>query len=392
MNIYIPKLIDSSKAYIKDMKKKMILNSYLSNYNNRATKDFNKFLNDSNTRYKIIKSGNPIDSTLNQTMKVFSPISKEILSNKFYTELTTSDEEKKLKKIAKTGIENRRLLKKIREEQIKNSYTDTERKFREFLNNLVLEKKGLIKVKKTDNDWRKRVITNYTTEKFKEDNYLLQDIIDKDKKLFNSKIEDYFNEMNNIKDTILTDSKEEIRKKKQKIIINFDNLNMLKYKKPDPIPINLIKKAARDEDTIELRKFVPYNKSPKSLRNTTHDYTNYDDIKNMKIDNLTQEDFANTRRVVIGEANNLFSLKDKFEKKNEILSQNIDEDFPKIEDYNQIIKKRLDNKKKKINENLLKNTKFLSADEERRLKFNLTLKNNFEKWNQDPSELEGYYI
>ena len=167
---------------------------------------------------------------------------------------------------------------------------------------------------------------------------------------------------------------------------------MLKYKKPDPIPINLIKKAARDEDTIELRKFVPYNKSPKSLRNTTHDYTNYDDIKNIKIDNLTQEDFANTRRVVIGEANNLFSLKDKFEKKNEILSQNIDEDFPKIEDYNQIIKKRLDNKKKKINENLLKNTKFLSADEERRLKFNLTLKNNFEKWNQDPSELEGYYI
>ncbi len=392
MNIYIPKLIDSSKAYMKDMKKKMILNNYLSNYNNRATKDFNKFLNDSNTRYKIIKSGNPMDSTLNHTMKVFSPISKQILSNKFYTELTTKDEEKKLKKVAKTGVENRKLIKRIREEQIKNSYTDTEKKFREFLNNLVLEKKGLLKVKKTDNDWRKRVITNYTTEKFKEDNYLLQDIIDKDKKLFNSKIEDYFNEMNNIKDSILTDSKEEIRKKKQKIIINFDNLNMLKYKKPDPIPINLIKKAARDEDTIELRKFVPYNKSPKSLRNTTHDYTNYDDIKNIKIDNLTQEDFANTRRVVIGEANNLFSLKDKFEKKNEILSQNIDEDFPKIEDYNQIIKKRLDNKKKKLVENLLKNTKFLSEDEERRLRFNLTLKNNFEKWNQDPSELEGYYI
>jgi len=46
----------------------------------------------------------------------------------------------------------------------------------------------------------------------------------------------------------------------------------------------------------------------------------------------------------------------------------------------------------KIDEDFPKNGKFLSADEERRLNFNLTLKNNFERWNQDPSELEGYYI
>ena len=392
LNSYVPQLLDSSKAYIKDMRKKMIVNNYLTNFNTRASKDFNKFLTESNTRYKVVKSGNAIEPALNQTMKEISPLSNSILNNKFYTELNTINEENKLKKFAKSGIENKKLIKQIREEQIKDSYSKVELKFREYLNNLVLEKKGLLKVKKTDNDWRKRVITNYTAEKFKEDNYLLQDIIDKDKKLFNSKIEDYFNEINNIKDSILNGSKEEIRKKKQKIIINFDNLNMLKYKKPDPIPINLIKKAERDEDTIELRKFVPYNKSPKSQRNKTHNYTNNDKIKNINIDNFTQEDFSNTRRVVIGEANNVFCLKDKLDKKNEILSQNIDEDFPKIEDYNHIIKKRLDNKKKKLVENLLKNTKFLSEDEERRLRFNLTLKNNFEKWNQDPSELEGYYI
>ena len=395
MNIYIPKLIDSSKAYMKDMKKKMILNNYLSNYNNRATKDFNKFLNDSNTRYKIIKSGNPMDSTLNHTMKVFSPISKQILSNKFYTELTTKDEEKKLKKVAKTGVENRKLIKRIREEQIKNSYTETEKKFREFLNNLVLEKKGLLKVKKTDNDWRKRVITNYTTEKFKEDNYLLQDIIDKDKKLFNSKIEDYFNEINNIKDSILNGSKEEIRKKKQKIIINFDNLNMLKYKKPDPIPINLIKKAELEEDSIQLGKFVSYNKSSikqidnmKKLRKSQL----LNPIKNIEEENLNENDFYNTRRVVKTEANNLFLMKDKFDKKNELISSKIDEDFPDIEEYPIIIRKRLERKKQKKIEETLKNAKYLSADEERRLNFNLNLKNKFIKWNQDPKELEGYYI
>ena len=40
----------------------------------------------------------------------------------------------------------------------------------------------------------------------------------------------------------------------------------------------------------------------------------------------------------------------------------------------------------------LKNSKYLSTDEERRLNFNLNLKKKFEKWNQDPKELEGYYI
>ena len=35
-NSYVPKLLDSSKAYIKDLRKKMILNNYLTNFNIRA--------------------------------------------------------------------------------------------------------------------------------------------------------------------------------------------------------------------------------------------------------------------------------------------------------------------------------------------------------------------
>jgi hypothetical protein len=85
-------------------------------------------------------------------------------------------------------------------------------------------------------------------------------------------------------------------------------------------------------------------------------------------------------------------MKDKFDKKNEIISNKVDDDFPKIEEYPMIIRKRLEKIKQKRIKESLKNSKYLSTDEERRLNFNLNLKKKFEKWNQDPKELDGYYI
>ena len=394
-NSYVPKLLDSSKAYIKDLRKKMILNNYLTNFNIRASKDFNKFLSESNTRYKVVKSGNAIQPALNQTMKEISPLSNSILKNKFYTELNTIKEENKLKKLVKSGIENKKLIKEIREEQIKDKYSKDELKFREFLNNNVLEKKGLLKIKKTDNDWRKKVMSNYSYNKYQSDICLLKDIIEEDEKQIKNQLNNYYTEMNIIKENIPKETQDEIKKKKQKIYFNLDKLKMLKYKKPDPIPINLIKKAELEEDSIQLGKFVSYNKSSikqidnmKKLRKSQL----LNPIKNIEEENLNENDFYNTRRVVKTEANNLFLMKDKFDKKNELISNKVDDDFPKIEEYPIIIRKRLEKRKQKRIEETLKNAKYLSADEERRLNFNLNLKKNFEKWNQDPKELEGYYI
>ena len=395
LNSYVPQLLDSSKAYIKDMRKKMIVNNYLTNFNTRASKDFNKFLTESNTRYKVVKSGNAIEPALNQTMKEISPLSNSILNNKFYTELNTINEENKLKKFAKSGIENKKLIKQIREEQIKDSYSKVELKFREYLNNLVLEKKGLLKIKKTDNDWRKKVMTNYSYDKYQSDTFLLNYIIEEDEKQIHNQLNNYYTEMNLIKENIPNETQDEIKKKKQKIYFNIDTLKMLKYKKPDPIPINLIKKAELKEDTIHLGKFVPYNKSSIKQKDKIKKFKKsqlFSPNKNIEEDNLNEKELYNTRRVVKGEANNLFLMKDKFDKKNEIISNKVDDDFPKIEEYPMIIRKRLEKIKQKRIKESLKNSKYLSTDEERRLNFNLNLKKKFEKWNQDPKELDGYYI
>ena len=395
LNSYVPQLLDSSKAYIKDMRKKMIVNNYLTNFNTRASKDFNKFLTESNTRYKVVKSGNAIEPALNQTMKEISPLSNSILNNKFYTELNTINEENKLKKFAKSGIENKKLIKQIREEQIKDSYSKVELKFREYLNNLVLEKKGLLKIKKTDNDWRKKVMTNYSYDKYQSDTFLLNYIFEEDEKQIHNQLNNYYTEMNLIKENIPNETQDEIKKKKQKIYFNIDTLKMLKYKKPDPIPINLIKKAELEEDTIHLGKFVPYNKSSIKQKDKIKKFKKsqlFSPNKNIEEDNLNEKELYNVRRVVKGEANNLFLMKDKFDKKNEIISNKVDDDFPKIEEYPMIIRKRLKKIKQKRIKESLKNSKYLSTDEERRLNFNLNLKKKFEKWNQDPKELEGYYI
>lgn len=114
--------------------------------------------------------------------------------------------------------------------------------------------------------------------------------------------------------------------------------------------------------------------------------------KNLKYDILSDDDFVDTRRVVTEEANNLFLLKEKFNNKSKTIMDKVNIEFPELEDYSNVIKAKLKEKKeKRINDNL-KKSQFLSKDDQRRLKFNLTLKNTFEKFNLDPKELDELYI
>ena len=67
-------------------------------------------------------------------------------------------------------------------------------------------------------------------------------------------------------------------------------------------------------------------------------------------------------------------------------------EIPDINEYSNVIKQKLKERNlKRISDNY-KRAQFLSEDEQKRLNFNLTLKNTFEKWNLDPKELEQLYI
>jgi hypothetical protein len=168
---------------------------------------------------------------------------------------------------------------------------------------------------------------------------------------------------------------------------------MLKYHNPI-IPQNNIKKKIVDDDEIDLKKFIPYTKPSraeiKKMREIRKSQFHFP--KNLKYDILSDDDFVDTRRVVTEEANNLFLLKEKFNNKSKTIMDKVNIEFPELEDYSNVIKAKLKEKKeKRINDNL-KKSQFLSKDDQRRLKFNLTLKNTFEKFNLDPKELDELYI
>ena len=248
--------------------------------------------------------------------------------------------------------------------------------------------------KNEDLNWKIKNLSNYSSEKCKADTIYLEQIIKEDQNLFNDQITQYFNRTNNLKDEIPDLSHEELKKKKQKLLyVNIDNLKMLKYNKPIKAPINL-KKNIMDEDEIDLKKFVPYTKSNKQqiekiklLRKS-----NFHLPKTIKYDNLSEDDYSNTRRVVTEEANNLFFLKDKFQKKQKNIMDKVNIEIPDINEYSNVIKQKLKERNlKRISDNY-KRAQFLSEDEQKRLNFNLTLKNTFEKWNLDPKELEQLYI
>jgi hypothetical protein len=280
---------------------------------------------------------------------------------------------------------------------MKDEYTNIELRFREFLNDLNLEKKGLKKEilnKNEDLNWKIKNLSNYSSEKCKADTIYLEQIIKEDQNLFNDQITQYFNRTNNLRDEIPNLSHDELKKKKQKLLyVNVDNLKMLKYNKPIKAPINL-KKNIMDDDEIDLKKFVPYTKSNKQqiekiklLRKSQFHLP-----KTIKYDNLSEDDYSNTRRVVTEEANNLFFLKDKFQKKQKNIMDKVNIEIPDINEYSNVIKEKLKERNlKRISDNY-KRAQFLSEDEQKRLNFNLTLKNTFEKWKLDPKELEQLYI
>ena len=395
LNYYIPKLVGSSKDYIRDFKKKIALSNYLRNFNIKASRDFTKFINNSTTRYQEVKAGNAIEPTLNQTMKACSPLSHSILTNKFYTHLNLKDDEAKLKRLIKKGHENQKIIKLIRDEQIKDEYTNVELRFREYLNNLNLEKKGMKKeIKNYELNPKRKNLTNYSTDKYIVDKLYLQKIIKDEQDLVNNQIEQYYNRTNHLKNFLSSSTPEEIKKKKQQILyVNVDNLKMLKYHKPI-IPQNNIKKKNVDEDEIDLKKFIPYTKPSRAQIKKMREIrkSQFYFPTNLKYDTLNDDDFVDTRRVVTEEANNLFLLKEKFKNRSKTIMDKVNIDFPELEDYSDVIKAKLkERNEKRINDNL-KKSEFLSKDDQRRLKFNITLKNTFEKFNLDPKELDDLYI
>ena len=188
INKFIPKFIKESQNYQNNFYKKTLSSKLIINFEEKASKDLNKFINSSQSRYKLTKIGNDYFKILKNNYKHLSPFINKIQNIYFYTNADTiNDEIEKLKfKINTKKLKqlNTNLKTKLYKEK-KNFYT----------NNTVLSLPNL----KSNSQIKK--INNFNTKKnsklnlLKNNEILLENEFNKDQNKLNSEFDKYKNKI-----------------------------------------------------------------------------------------------------------------------------------------------------------------------------------------------------
>ena len=97
INKKIPEVIEYSDQYKKEMKKLMRLNNIFSEFENKATRDLDFFIDESNRRYSKSKCGINLKALISSTRKKCLDESKKILKDDFYNNKIIKSEKEKMK-------------------------------------------------------------------------------------------------------------------------------------------------------------------------------------------------------------------------------------------------------------------------------------------------------
>ena len=380
INEIIPEYINQSKKYLKKYFDKITINRYLRDFENTASKDFSKIINSSRTLYKEVKNGREIKSTINLLSSTNLPFYNSIFSNKLYSEIKIENEREKLKKLLKDGLESRKTINLIKLKQVEGNIGETEKKYKNKLTEQIIKKKKNLSCDLE----KKKLLSNYSYEQFKLDSQYLDNILSEDEKYISNQLNNYYQNINLVKNLIPNESGEEIKKKKQKIFFSLERLKMLKYKKINVNPINLKKKIQLDDEKMDLKKYNNYFHNPYK-RNSNLFLNN--NITEQKINN---DEMFDTRKVVTQEVNKLISKNNIVNDKKKILNT-INLDLPQLNEYSNIIQTKLKERNQKRIYDNLKKGQFLSKEDLRKVNFNQNLKVIFSN-RIDDLELEKLYI
>ena len=380
INEIIPEYINQSKKYLKKYFDKITINRYLRDFENTASKDFSKIINSSRTLYKEVKNGREIKSTINLLSSTNLPFYNSIFSNKLYSEIKIENEREKLKKLLKDGLESRKTINLIKLKQVEGNIGETEKKYKNKLTEQIIKKKKNLSCDLE----KKKLLSNYSYEQFKLDSQYLDNILSEDEKYISNQLNNYYQNINLVKNLIPNESSEEIKKKKQKIFFSLERLKMLKYKKINVNPINLKKKIQVDDEKMDLKKYNNYFHNPYK-RNSNLFLNN--NINEQKINN---DEMFDTRKVVTQEVNKLISKNNIVNDKKKILNT-INLDLPQLNEYSNIIQTKLKERNQKRIYDNLKKGQFLSKEDLRKVNFNQNLKVIFSN-RIDDLELEKLYI
>ena len=97
LNILIPKLINKSNNLTKEIKNRIKLNKIFTEFENKASNNFNYFISASNQRYTNTKLGNDLDNIISTTRIKNINEATKIVNDKFYTDKNLEIEKQKMK-------------------------------------------------------------------------------------------------------------------------------------------------------------------------------------------------------------------------------------------------------------------------------------------------------
>jgi len=369
INLFIPKFIKESQNYQKNFHKKTLLSKLILNIEEKASKDLNKFIISSQSRYKLTKIGNNYSKILKNNYKHLSPFANKIQKKFFYTNANTiNDEIEKLKikiNTKKLNQMNTNLKTKLFKQE-KNFYNN---------NNTVLSSSTL----KSNSQTKKiNIKNNSNLNLLKNNEILFENVFDNEKKKLNIEFDNYKNKIydfNNLLDN------EEIKNYRKKIECNTSRLTMLNFKKI--IDLNKNKKTDNNKNNINLNAIATYiNNSHKIKKNkSTNNSLRLSSLKDTR--NTVNEQ---SKKYLEIKNNNIIKIKqiDKliYDEKNTL---------PTLNYYSERIKKLYNEKNQKERKEYLKKSQSLSNSDIKRLKYNINLRKYLKKWNID-DVAENLYI
>ena len=373
INLFIPKFIKESQNYQKNFYKKTLLSKLILNFEEKASKDLNKFIISSQSRYKLTKVGNNYSKILKNNYKHLSPFANKIQKVFFYTNANTiNDEIEKLKfkiNTKKLNQLNTNLKTKLFKQE-KNVYKDNTVLSLSTLKSNSQNKK--INFYKTKNN------SNLNLLKNKE--ILFENAFNKDQKKLNLEFDNYKNKINDFNNLL---DEEEIKNYRKKIECNTSRLTMLNFKKIVDLNKNKKKKEDNNKNNINFNAIITYiNNSNKIKKNKS---TN---------NSLLLSSLKDTRNTVNEQSKKYLEI----ENNNNIKIKQIDKllydeknTLPTLNYYSERIKKLYKEKNQKERNEYLKKSQSLSNSDIKRLEYNINLRKYLKKWKID-DVAENLYI
>ena len=393
LNLLIPRLIDKSNNLKKEINSRIKLNKIFSEFENKASNNFNYFISASNNRYNSSKLGNDLDSIIYNTRSKNINEAKKIINDKFYSDSILEKEKQKMKYKSTSKI-----YKDIRDTFNMMKLPLETRFSRNSKKEIQLILKGIDNKPQTENK-----NNNLEDQNEKQKQITIEDNVKVGKRAINLEFErernsiektinEYLDNLNSASSTNygkISEVKSPIPKKKYNF--SLPKIKLMYYKKFQT-PSKSI--TIEEDKKPDIRKLLPYSKLGKNIKikknadeNSSMNESsnkNFPFITEANINIYRNHEYNNTLNVVFNSANNEFQLQNIFDSKRRKLDNVLGiNDIPQLEEYDDIASK----KSERIKEERHLKSKKLSDSQRfeilsRKEQFNKVIDNNMDLLDQ----------